>query len=191
VTQRRPDDESDGGALRDPRFDAAWRKLSREEPPPALDAAIRAAARREVGSAPRPAATHVPSALQPQRWWWPLAAAATIGAIVIGLLQLAPQDRVAPAEPSVVSDIPGASPREAPRETTAAPTFAPAAEQPRAANESSAPRAKIAPPAGPRTEASARRKDAGGYPTPAEGGTAAPRPASPAAAASGEEKATK
>ena len=43
-----PPDPND---LRDPRLDAAWRAASREEPPAALDDAIRAAARRGVGAA--------------------------------------------------------------------------------------------------------------------------------------------
>ncbi len=108
MTARGPDDAKD---LRDPRFDAAWRAYSREEPPAALDDAIRAAARREARAGPRPvdtAAPHILSALRPQRWWWPLAAAATIGAVAIGLLQLATPDRVggAATDRSVVSDIP-------------------------------------------------------------------------------------
>ena len=108
MTTRRPGDADD---LRDPRFDAAWRALSRDEPPAALDDAIRAAARREAHAGPRPVdvpAAHVPSALRPQRWWWPLAAAATIGAVAIGLLQLATPEHVgAPAaDKGVVSDIP-------------------------------------------------------------------------------------
>jgi hypothetical protein len=37
----------------DKDIDAAWRAASREEPPRALDDAIRAAARREVASGPR------------------------------------------------------------------------------------------------------------------------------------------
>ena len=112
--------------LRDPRLDTAWREASREEPSAALDDAILAAARREVGAGPiaagsetRPAprrgatrAAHVPEATRPERWWWPLAAAATIGAIAFGLLQLKPPDN---GGPSVVSDMP------APATTTPAP----------------------------------------------------------------------
>ena len=37
---------------RDPELDATWRAASREQPPAALDDAIRAAARREVGAKP-------------------------------------------------------------------------------------------------------------------------------------------
>ena len=96
---------------------------SSEEPSPALDDAIRAAARREAGAGPRPAdapVTHVPLALRPERWWWPLAAAATIGAVAIGLLQLATPDHVgAPGgDSAVVSDMP-APPQIAQRKSEA------------------------------------------------------------------------
>ena len=50
MTTPKPDDP---GAPRDPRLDAAWRAASHEEPPVALDAAILAAARREVGARPQ------------------------------------------------------------------------------------------------------------------------------------------
>jgi hypothetical protein len=108
VTTHDPND------LRDPRFDAAWRAASREEPPAALDDAILAAARREVRAGPQSAkenAAAVPSALRPERWWAPLAAAATIGAIAIGLLQLANPDKVnvAESDKKVVSDMPAAT----------------------------------------------------------------------------------
>ena len=110
MTKRKADD------VFDPRVDAAWRATSREEPPRALDDAIRAAARRESGAGPRPADVPVkrpvPAALQPERWWWPLAAAATIGAIAVGLLQLAAQENSGPygGEKAVVSDMPAAVP---------------------------------------------------------------------------------
>ena len=108
-----PPDPND---LRDPRLDAAWRAASHEEPPAALDDAIRAAARRGVGAGPQPADAKkaaVPSALRPERWWMPLAAAATIGAIAIGILQLTNHEQVsAPASHNgVVSDMPAAPPR--------------------------------------------------------------------------------
>jgi hypothetical protein len=102
MTSPQPDE------LRDVRFDAAWRAASHEEPSVALDDAIRAAARREVDAGPRPVpsatlAARVPNATRPERWWWPLAAAATIGAITFGLLQLEPTGNGGPA---VVSDMP-------------------------------------------------------------------------------------
>ena len=101
----------------DARFDAAWRSQSREEPPPALDAALRAAARREVGARVKPAT--VPEATRPERWWFPLAAAATIGAIAIGLLQVVTPDRMGSpgGDARSVSDVPpGAKSVEMPGE---------------------------------------------------------------------------
>lgn len=90
-----------------PRFDTAWRRASDEEPPQALDAAIRAAARRELGARPQPADLALREARRPERWWFPLAAAATIGAIALGLLQLVGPDRLpAGGPPVVVSDMP-------------------------------------------------------------------------------------
>lgn len=73
---------------RDPALDAAWREASREEPPAALDDTIRAAARREVQAAPR--------RTRDKHWWYPVAAAATVAVIAIGLLQLTPPEQVAP-----------------------------------------------------------------------------------------------
>jgi len=77
----------------DPRDDVlgkAWRAQSQDLPPPALDTAILAAAHRAVGSGPRDAGKQAMEATRPQRWWMPLAAAATIGVVVIGILQVAP-----------------------------------------------------------------------------------------------------
>ncbi|MCC7039937.1 MAG: hypothetical protein IT516_06480 [Burkholderiales bacterium] len=97
---------------RDPTLAAGWRTQSREMPPPALDAAILAAAHRAVGSAPRAATAE---ALRPPRWWLPFAAAAVIGVVAVGLVQLASHDviDVAPAPapmrvPEAVNE--GASP---------------------------------------------------------------------------------
>jgi hypothetical protein len=169
VTTRGPDD------LRDPRLDAAWRAASRDEPPPALDDAIRAAARREIGAGPRradaPAA--VPEALRPERWWWPLAAAATIGAIAIGLLQLAGPDHVAgtASDKAIVSDLPAAPAKAtkqdaAPREETrvpAAPPVTPAAPAPAATPPPAASgeaRERVAPVQAPAADPPGLRKDA-------------------------------
>ena len=92
--------------LRDPHFDAAWRAASREQPSAALDAAILSAARRAAGAGPQPA--DVREATRPERWWWPLAAAASIGAVALGILQLVATERAgAPAaERAIVSDMP-------------------------------------------------------------------------------------
>jgi len=101
---------------RDPALDAAWREHSTEMPPARLDAAILAAAHRATGSAPQPVVAQemgkrpaeveakARAAKGPQRWWMPLAAAATIGAVALGVLQTMPQHEsvIAPA----VSDMP-------------------------------------------------------------------------------------
>jgi hypothetical protein len=129
----------------DAKFDAAWRAASREEPRADLDTAIRAAARRAVAAGPRPA--DVREATRPERWWWPLAAAATIGAVAVGVLQVIGPDagRDLPAGgPAVVSDMPAeasapsksAAPVQppAPRvETAAAPPARPSSPAERAA----------------------------------------------------------
>jgi len=72
----------------DPELDATWRAASREQPPTALDDAIRAAARREVGAKP--------GGFGAAPRWWPLAAAATVAAIAVGIVQMTPPERVTP-----------------------------------------------------------------------------------------------
>jgi hypothetical protein len=86
---------------RDRRLDAAWSAASREEPPPALDAAIRAAARRAVDAAP--------GSRRNKHWWYPLAAAATVAVLAVGIVQLTPPEQVAP---TIVADR-ATAPREA------------------------------------------------------------------------------
>ena len=88
---------------RDPVLDAAWREHSTEMPPTRLDAAILAAAHRASGSAPQPVVAQengtrpadvgvkTRASTGPQRWWMPLAAAATIGAVALGIVQTMPQ----------------------------------------------------------------------------------------------------
>lgn len=135
MTAPRPDDP------RDDAIDRLMREHSRETPPAALDDAIRAAARRAVGAKPRgkPA---VAEAREPWRWWMPLAAAATIGAIAIGVIQSLPHDA---SEPMVVSDAATAA-RKAASGTPASPSepmAAPASTQPSEAAPA------VAPPAAP------------------------------------------
>jgi hypothetical protein len=74
---------------RDSELDALWRRHSREEPPAALDDAIRAAAHRAVHAKP---ATSSPRARAPWAAWTTLAAAASIGAIAVGVWQLQPRE---------------------------------------------------------------------------------------------------
>ena len=109
----------DPTALSDPRVDAAWRALSGEEPPKSLDAAILAAARREVGAKPQRTATQ--ETIADHRRWWPLAAAATVAAIAVGVLQLTmPEQLGAPAlDKTLVSDMP--TPAAAPEAATTPP----------------------------------------------------------------------
>jgi hypothetical protein len=73
---------------RDPELEKLYREHSREEPPSALDAKILAAAHRAVESGPR----KVGEATRPQRWWMPLAAAAAIGVVAIGVIQQVPKE---------------------------------------------------------------------------------------------------
>ena len=118
---------------RDPELEKLYRAQSREEPPPALDAAILAAAHRAVASAPRKAG----EATRPQRWWMPLAAAAAIGVIAIGVIQQMPKESaidatsVATAPTSVPP--PARSPAPAPAPPAPAPPAAPEAAPPPAA----------------------------------------------------------
>lgn len=72
---------------RDREIAATWRAASRDEPPAALDDAIRAAARRAVGAGPS-RARHMRT--------WPLAAAAVMAVFAVGLLQLTPPEQVTP-----------------------------------------------------------------------------------------------
>ena len=95
---------------RDPRVDAAWRAASRDEPPAALDDALRAAALRAVDSAPRRG--------RDKHWWYPFAAAATVAVIAVGLLQLTPPEQV---NPTIVTDAPNVAKEKAASEP-AAPT---------------------------------------------------------------------
>ena len=147
---------------RDPRDDAverAWREHAREAPPAALDDAIRAAAHRAVGSKPQ-AKPAVAEAREPWRWWMPLAAAATIGAVAIGVIQNLPHDA---GEPTVVSDAatagrsPAAESRASAGSTPAAvaPPGAQPAVAPTTAGRSDVARQSPAPASAARTTAPA------------------------------------
>jgi hypothetical protein len=74
VSAQSPEDrELEALLARDGRLGRAWREVSREEPPPALDDAVRAAARRAVHAGPR--SGHGPFA---RRWRVPLSIAAVL-----------------------------------------------------------------------------------------------------------------
>jgi resuscitation-promoting factor RpfA len=89
----------DKDAARDGSLTHAWQRASDERPPPGLDAAIIAAARKSVQDRGAGMKT-VPAGHQPRnRWmqWQPLAAAATVAGLAFILAQLMPRDRdVAP-----------------------------------------------------------------------------------------------
>lgn len=146
-----PSHPPDADLPRDPAFDDAWRALSREEPSAALDAAVRAAARREVGAGPQAAAAGDadPRTSKPMNWWRPLAVAATLGALAVGLMQLVTPERIgAPGrDGDVVSDMPA---------TTAARQAEAAKKQAAAASN------EIAPPEEKARAMSAAAASAGG-----------------------------
>jgi len=97
--------------VRDAALDAVWREHSRETPPPHLDQAIIAAAHRAVGSVPQDSVAS--SATRPQRWWMPLAAAAAIGTIAVGVLQVTPPQKFVDAPPVHEATVPSTGARDA------------------------------------------------------------------------------
>jgi hypothetical protein len=156
---------------RDPLLDAAWRGHSTELPPRAVDAAILAAAHREVASRPRTAGDDdtLAEAREPSRWWWGFAAAAAIGAIAFGLVQLAPfgpahdptratdmpsEDRAArPASPQLATT--AEAPARAKTEIASAPADGNVRVAERVPQPSQAPRAPVQEPTAKRTPAPA------------------------------------
>jgi len=96
--------------LDDPALDALLRTHSTGAPPAHVDAAILAAAHRAVEGTPRvPRAWH---------WWMPLAAAAVIAVVVIGVVPIAPP---VVDEPSTATDAPATGgPTPAPPPSTPA-----------------------------------------------------------------------
>src|SRR5438067_3406294 len=115
----------------DPTLDALLRADSGEAPSPDIDAAILAAAHRAIQSAPRDAKPA--EATSPWRWWVPLAAAATIGAITIGVLQLTPPEPQSTVTIEDRSEPPRVQSEAPPRAKVRAERLAPA---PAAKNES-------------------------------------------------------
>ncbi|HEX6137550.1 MAG TPA: hypothetical protein VF059_07815 [Casimicrobiaceae bacterium] len=98
----------------DPALDALLRSQSTQAPPPHVDAAILAAAHRAAGSAPHGTARGTPRApaMRRWRWWMPLAAAAAIATVVVGLLPLAPVEPELP--PPAASDSSAGAPATPP-----------------------------------------------------------------------------
>ena len=135
----------------DPALDAMLRDGATETPPAHIDAAILAAAHRAVASAPR---TH---ARRPWRVWLPLAAAATVAAVVIGLH---PVEHQTPEAVPARDTPPAAAPVSGQGDATSAPsnTATPAAAKPQPARARiSSPHAESPafPATAPRDEASA------------------------------------
>lgn len=137
--------------ITDPALDALLREHSAETPPRNVDAAILAAAHRAVGSRPRK--DERASATPSWRWWMPLAAAAVISVVVIGVLPLAPTI-VDDAPPPVISD----SPPLLPRSGAAAPDET-ASRQESAASPQSASPARTQLPDAAAAPSDATRKD--------------------------------
>jgi len=134
---------------RDPALESAWREHSTEKPSPQLDAAILAAAHRAVGSGPQGAEKQTSeagkaarAATGPQRWWMPLAAAATIGAVALGILQTMPQQEL--TTPPAASDTPERAPERA---NAAPPASSPTSELSATADQLQALKRKQAPAA--------------------------------------------
>jgi hypothetical protein len=109
---------------KDPVVSGHYRDLGREEPPPALDEAILAAARRDIARRPR--------------WLYPVAAAAAIGVLavavsvhvererpeeIVAMKETAPVPATKPQEPPPAPEAPRAERRAAP--TKPAPVFVP------------------------------------------------------------------
>jgi len=139
----------------DPSLDAAWRTHVQDAPPRTLDDAILAAAHRAVQSGPRAAGAGT------ARWkaWAPLAVAATLGAIALGVLQLAPREE--DATRAVIADSPVASPRQPAqlqRQETAATPAPPLAESATTPSSATAP-AATAPAANAPSSAAASKPD--------------------------------
>jgi hypothetical protein len=178
MTTPKNDDKS---TLVDPRIAAAWRASSNDEPPASLDAAILAAARREVAAGPEPIDTR--EARADRRRWWPLAAAATIAAVVVGVLQLTPTDKLgAPAmDTAVTSDVPRAVERRAPEDTSSSALSAKVEQHAR--GRDAAVRTEPASKEAQRTPASSVTLPAAQYPVaPAPSAQRPSAPAAPSAA---------
>lgn len=118
-----------GSAERDPRLERLYREAAREAPPAHLDAAILAAARREVGARPRAFASRL------RRWHVPVSIAAVV-MVSVSLVILVREDggdQMVQAPPSTVTTpaeqpagpatqlAPATAAREAARSQAAAP----------------------------------------------------------------------
>ena len=124
---------------RDPDVDAAWRAASGEEPPSSLDTALAAAARRAVGAGPKRAPA--------SPGWWPVAAAAVVAVVAIGIVEMTPPEQVAPGAVSA-PPVQLAAPQDKLRDDRAMPAAPepPPASQPPPRAVPTAPRAPTRTP---------------------------------------------
>jgi hypothetical protein len=112
---------ADGNAERDPRLERLYREAAQEEPPTHLDAAILAAARREVGARPRSLSTAL------RRWHVPVSIAAVV-VVSVSLVILVREEggerigetRIPPV--AAPANQPAASPTPAPPVAAKVPT---------------------------------------------------------------------
>lgn len=111
----------------DARVRALYRGASSEEPPAHVDDALRAAARRAVAAGPRSSSKAARRA-RITRSWWPLAAAATIGAVAIGIVDLAERDEQI-THPSATVTAPTSAPSRPVDERPSASTDAPDSQE--------------------------------------------------------------
>ena len=109
---------------RDPALAALWREHSTETPSPRIDAAILAAAHDAAASGSN-TGTRSPAA-RAWRWWVPLAAAAVVAVVIVGVKP--PSQTMRDDAAQSASDVPAAPAEKAiappapePRSTTAAP----------------------------------------------------------------------
>jgi len=147
--ERRPD-----AAPADPRVDAAWRKVSRDEPPAVVDATILAAARGAARQTPWP---RTPPAREAWwRRWQPMAAAAGVVGLAFVLVQMLPRNEPlqSPAAPTP-QPLPESAARQSTAESRAAVPASPAPAAPSAPSAPAAPAELVAPSAAaaPATEA--------------------------------------
>lgn len=129
------------GEERDPALDRVYRATATAGPPPHLDAAILAAARREVGARPRPAGL--------QRWRVPVSLAAVI-VLSVSLVTLIGEEggeplKVTPPAPPARAPSPAAAPSTPAAMVAEDRRSSPDAEAPVAR----APQPEAAAPAGP------------------------------------------
>ncbi len=120
-------------AEQDPRVAAAWSECSVDLPAATLDANILAAAHRAVGSAPHDAGIPGTAARSTRRWRIPLAAAASICVVTLGIFLTRPQQQII-LTPSVT----GPSALQAPVRDE--PTLAASKDSPPAASLEAAPK---------------------------------------------------